>query len=66
MNENKSVFCIRYTTHRWKEKRKTHAQDIIREEVNTVHAKIVSYTKLKSTVGLEKTGNSKKPAGKDS
>ena len=33
-------------------KRKTHAQDIIREELNTVNAKIVSYTKLMSTVGL--------------
>ena len=32
-------------------KRKTHAQDIIPEELNTVKAKIASYTKLKSTVG---------------
>ena len=46
-------FCIRYTTHQWKEKkRKTHAQDVIPEELNTVNAKNVSYTKLKSTVGF--------------
>ena len=32
--------------------RKIHAQDIIREELDTVNAKIVSCTKLKSTVGL--------------
>ena len=35
-----------------RKKRKTHAQNIIREELNTVNAKIVSYTKLKSTGGL--------------
>ena len=33
-------------------KRKTHAQDVIPEELNTVNAKNVSYTKLKSTVGF--------------
>ena len=33
-------------------KRKTHAQDVIPEELNTANAKNVSYTKLKSTVGF--------------
>ena len=35
-----------------RKKRKTHAQDITHEELNTVNTKIVSYTKLKYTVGL--------------
>ena len=35
-----------------RKKRKTHAQDIIHEELNKVNGKIVSYTRLKSTVGL--------------
>ena len=35
MNENKSVFCVRYRT-----------------PINGMKTKIVSYTKLKSTVGL--------------
>ena len=33
-------------------KRTAHAEDIIREELNIVNAKILSYTNLKSTVGL--------------
>ena len=35
-----------------RKKRKTHAQDITHEGLNTVNTKIVSYTKLKYTVGL--------------
>ena len=35
-----------------RKRRKIHAQGIIREELNTLNAKMVSYTKVKSTVGL--------------
>ena len=52
MNENKSVFVLDTQPIDGRKERKTHAQDVIREELNTVNAKIVSYGKLKSTVGL--------------
>ena len=52
MNENKSVFVLDTQPIDGRKRRKIHAQGIIREELNTVNAKIVSYTKVKSTVGL--------------
>ena len=52
MNESKSVFVLDTQPIDGRKERKFHAQDVIREELNTVNAEIVSYAKLKSTVGL--------------
>ena len=52
MNERKSVFVFDTQPIDGRKERKFHAQDVIREELNTVNAEIVSYAKLKSTVGL--------------